>query len=249
MDWVNIAFWVFAIAATVSAGAVISVRNPVHAVLCLVLTFFSIACVWLLVGAEFLGVALVLVYVGAVMVLFLFVVMMLDIDPTKLREGWVRYLPVGLIVAVAMLAQMLILIGVKARSVTPFPADNAAAVAADSSNITWLARTLFTEYLLPFEFAAVILTVAVVAAVMLTLRRRTGVKSQNGRADHGQGRPAPAHGQDGCRSTGRAQQQQAGHRRGDPAVITLGHILALGACCSPSAWPASSSTGRTSSSC
>ena len=179
MDWVNIAFWVFAIAATVSAGAVISVRNPVHAVLCLVLTFFSIACVWLLVGAEFLGVALVLVYVGAVMVLFLFVVMMLDIDPSKLREGWVRYLPVGLIVAVAMLAQMLILIGVKARSVTPFPADNAAAVAADSSNITWLARTLFTEYLLPFEFAAVILTVAVVAAVMLTLRRRTGVKSQN----------------------------------------------------------------------
>ncbi len=118
MDWVNIAFWVFAIAATVSAGAVISVRNPVHAVLCLVLTFFSIACVWLLVGAEFLGVALVLVYVGAVMVLFLFVVMMLDIDPTKMREGWVRYLPVGLIVAVAMLVQMLILIGVKGRAVT-----------------------------------------------------------------------------------------------------------------------------------
>src|SRR5678815_727053 len=106
MDWVNIAFWVFAIAATVSAAAVISVRNPVHAVLCLVLTFFSIACVWLLVGAEFLGVALVLVYVGAVMVLFLFVVMMLDIDPDKLREGWVRYLPVGMIVAVAMLVQM-----------------------------------------------------------------------------------------------------------------------------------------------
>jgi NADH-quinone oxidoreductase subunit J len=117
MDWVNIAFWVFAIAATVSAGAVISVRNPVHAVLCLVLTFFSIACV-AAGGAEFLGVALVLVYVGAVMVLFLFVVMMLDIDPTKLREGWVRYLPVGLIVAVAMLVQMLILIGVKGRAVT-----------------------------------------------------------------------------------------------------------------------------------
>lgn len=96
-----------------------------------------------------------------------------------MREGWVRYLPVGLIVAVAMLVQMLILIGVKGRAVTPFPADNAAALAADSSNVTWLARTLFTEYLLPFEFAAVILTVAVVAAVMLTLRRRTGVKSQN----------------------------------------------------------------------
>lgn len=179
MDWVNIAFWVFAITATVSAAAVISVRNSVYAVLCLILTFFSVACVWLLVGAEFLGVALVLVYVGAVMVLFLFVVMMLDLDTDRLREGWVRYLPVGAIVAIAMLVQMLVLIGVKARSQAPFPADNAAAQAADSSNITWLARSLFTEYLLPFEFAAVILTVAVVAAVMLTLRKREGVKRQD----------------------------------------------------------------------
>ena len=179
MDWVNIAFWFFSIVAGLSALSVISVRNPVYAVLCLILTFFSIACVWLLVGAEFLGVTLVLVYVGAVMVLFLFVVMMLDVDTTSLREGWVRYLPVGLIVAVVMLLQMLTLIGIKARTATPFPANNAAAVAADSSNVTWLARSLFTEYLLPFEFAAVILTVAVVAAVMLTLRRRTGVKTQN----------------------------------------------------------------------
>ena len=179
MDWVNIFFWVFSIVAGISAAAVISVRNPVYAVLCLILTFFSVACIWILVGAEFLGVALVLVYVGAVMVLFLFVVMMLDIDASNLREGWVRYLPLGLVVAVTMLVQMLILIGVKGRAVNAFPADNAAALAADTSNITWLARSLFTEYLLPFEFAAVILTVAVVAAVMLTLRRRTGVKVQN----------------------------------------------------------------------
>ena len=179
MDWVNIAFWFFSIVAGLSALSVISVRNPVYAVLCLILTFFSIACVWLLVGAEFLGVTLVLVYVGAVMVLFLFVVMMLDVDTSSLREGWVRYLPVGLVVAVVMLVQMLTLIGIKARTAAPFPADNAAAIAADESNITWLARSLFTEYLLPFEFAAVILTVAVVAAVMLTLRRRTGVKTQN----------------------------------------------------------------------
>ena len=178
MDWVNICFWFFSIIAGISAAAVISVRNPVYAVLCLILTFFSIACVWLLVGAEFLGVTLVLVYVGAVMVLFLFVVMMLDIDTTNLREGWVRYLPVGLVVAVVMLVQMLTLIGIKART-APFPTDNAAAVAADTSNVTWLARSLFTEYLLPFEFAAVILTVAVVAAVMLTLRRREGLKTQN----------------------------------------------------------------------
>ncbi|KRG45410.1 NADH:ubiquinone oxidoreductase subunit J [Stenotrophomonas pictorum JCM 9942] len=179
MDWVNISFWFFSIVAGISAASVISVRNPVYAVLCLILTFFSVACVWLLVGAEFLGVTLVLVYVGAVMVLFLFVVMMLDIDTSDLREGWVRYLPLGLVVAVVMLVQMLILIGVKARSAAPFPVDNAAAIAADTSNITWLARSLFTEYLLPFEFAAVILTVAVVAAVMLTLRRRPGLKKQD----------------------------------------------------------------------
>ncbi|KLD75791.1 NADH-quinone oxidoreductase subunit J [Xanthomonas hyacinthi] len=179
MDWVNIAFWIFATVAAVSAGAVISVRNSVYAVLCLILTFFSIACVWLLVGAEFLGVTLALVYVGAVMVLFLFVVMMLDIDTARLRQGWVRYLPVGLVVAVAMLVQMVTLVGVKARTAAPFPADNAAAQAADTSNITWLAKTLFTQFLLPFEFAAIILTVAVVAAVMLTLRKRTGIKTQN----------------------------------------------------------------------
>ena len=178
MDWVNICFWFFSIIAGISAAAVISVRNPVHAVLCLILTFFSVACIWLLVGAEFLGVALVLVYVGAVMVLFLFVVMMLDIDVTAMREGWVRFLPVGLLVAVVMLVQMLLLIGVKARSVAPFP-DNAASATADVDNTRWLAEQLFTGFILPFEFAAVILTVAVIAAVMLTLRRRTGNKSQN----------------------------------------------------------------------
>lgn len=130
MDWVTLAFYAFSAVAVVSAGAVISVRNPVYAVLCLILTFFSMACIWLLVGAEFLGVTLVLVYVGAVMVLFLFVVMMLDIDTSRLREGWVKYMPLGVIMAVAMLAQMVTLIGVKARSATPFPADNAAAQAA-----------------------------------------------------------------------------------------------------------------------
>ena len=178
MDWIKIAFYAFAATAVVSAGAVISVRNPVNAVLCLILTFFSVACTWLLVGAEFLGVALILVYVGAVMVLFLFVVMMLDIDVAALREGWVKFLPVGVLVAVAMLVQILALIGVKARAAAPFP-DNAASAAADASNTHWLAEHLFTGFILPFEFAAVILTVAVVAAVMLTLRKRTGIKTQN----------------------------------------------------------------------
>jgi NADH-quinone oxidoreductase subunit J len=174
MDFVKIAFLAFAAMATMAALGVITVRNPVHSALCLVLTFFSVACTWIISGAEFLGIALVLVYVGAVMVLFLFVVMMLDVDVAPLREGFVRYLPLGLIVAVVMLAEMLTLIGVKAASTTPF-ADNVPEI----PNTTWLARALFTDFMLPFEVAAVILTIAVIAAVMLTLRRRPGARHQN----------------------------------------------------------------------
>ena len=180
MDYALALFYAFAALAVASAVGVIGVRNPVHAALFLVLTFFSVACSWLLIGAEFLGVALVLVYVGAVMVLFLFVVMMLDIDIARIREGYVRYLPVGLLVAVVMLLEMLALIGVKSRVATAF-AGNDAALAADSAsgNTHWLAQSLFTGFMLPFEVAAVILTVAVIAAVMLTLRRRVGAKHQD----------------------------------------------------------------------
>jgi NADH-quinone oxidoreductase subunit J len=168
---------VFATVAVVAAGGVITVRNPVHAALCLVLTFFTVACTWILAGAEFLGVALILVYVGAVMVLFLFVVMMLDVDTTPMREGFVRYLPVGLVVAVVMLIEMLTLIEVKAELGNAFGQDPAEA--AGMSNTEWIARALFTDFLLPFEVAAVILTIAVIAAVMLTLRRRAGTKHQD----------------------------------------------------------------------
>ncbi|TWG88798.1 NADH-quinone oxidoreductase subunit J [Luteimonas sp. J16] len=176
MDFALLAFLAFAVVAAIAAGAVISVKNPVHAALFLVLTFFSVACTWILAGAEFLGVALILVYVGAVMVLFLFVVMMLDIDIVPLREGYVRYLPVGLLVAVVMLVEVLTLIGVKARTV-PFGADPVET--AGGSNVAWVARRLFTDFLLPFEVAALILTVAVIAAVALTLRRRPGTKHQD----------------------------------------------------------------------
>ena len=177
MDFATLAFLAFAAVAVGAAIGVISMKNPVHAALLLVLTFFSVACTWILAGAEFLGIALILVYVGAVMVLFLFVVMMLDIDVAPLREGFVRYLPIGLLVAVVMLGEVVTLIGVKASSATPLAAD--AAAAANIPNTTWLARALFTDFLLPFEVAAVILTIAVVAAVMLTLRRRVGVKHQD----------------------------------------------------------------------
>jgi len=180
MDFPLFAFYAFAAAAVMSAVAVISVRNPVQAALFLVLTFFTVACTWILAGAEFLGIALVLVYVGAVMVLFLFVVMMLDIDIARIREGYVRYLPVGLLVAAVMLVEMLVLIGIRARSAVPFEDNVAMATGvADIPNTTWLARALFTDFLLPFEVAAVILTIAVVAAVMLTLRRTPGTKHQD----------------------------------------------------------------------
>ena len=176
-DFATLAFLGFAATAATAALATITARNPVHAALWLVLTFFSVACTWIVGGAEFLGIALVLVYVGAVMVLFLFVVMMLDVELSPLRAGSVRYLPVGLVVAIVMLVQILALIGVKAAAQVPL-ADNAA-VAADVPNTVWLARALFTDFMLPFEVAAVILTVAVVAAVMLTLRRRPGAKHQD----------------------------------------------------------------------
>jgi NADH-quinone oxidoreductase subunit J len=176
MDFALLAFFTFATVTVISAVAVISVRNPVHAALFLVLTFFTVACTWILAGAEFLGVALILVYVGAVMVLFLFVVMMLDIDVAPMREGYVRYLPVGLLVAVVMLVEMLTLIGIKARA-TPFGVDPSEVEGV--SNTVWIARRLFTDFLLPFEVAALILTVAVIAAVTLTLRKRPGTKHQN----------------------------------------------------------------------
>lgn len=115
-DLQTLAFLGFAAVAAAAALAAITARNPVHAVLWLVLTFFSVACTWIIGGAEFLGIALVLVYVGAVMVLFLFVVMMLDMDKAPARQGYVRYLPVGLVVAVVMLVQMLALIGVRSAA-------------------------------------------------------------------------------------------------------------------------------------
>ncbi len=176
MTFPLICFYLFAAITTIAALAVISVRSPVHAALCLVLTFFSTACTWLLADAEFLAIALVLVYVGAVMVLFLFVVMMLDLDLDPLREGFIKALPVGILVAVIMLAEMLALIGVRTMQL-PVTADPAAA--AGMSNTVWLANALFSRFLLPFEVAALILTVAIVAAVPLTLRRRSGVRTQN----------------------------------------------------------------------
>jgi NADH-quinone oxidoreductase subunit J len=176
MTFELICFYAFATVSVLAALAVMGVRSPVHAALCLVLTFFSTACSWLLADAEFLAIVLVLVYVGAVMVLFLFVVMMLDLDLDPLREGFIRALPLGLAVAVVMLLEMLALIGVRAMQV---PAIADPALAAGMSNTEWLATALFSRFLLPFEVAALILTVAIIAAIPLTLRHRVGVRTQN----------------------------------------------------------------------
>jgi NADH-quinone oxidoreductase subunit J len=176
MTFQLICFYAFAAVTVGAALGVMALRSPVHAALCLVLAFFSTACTWLLADAEFLAIVLVLVYVGAVMVLFLFVVMMLDLDLDPLREGFVRALPLGLAVAVIMLVEMLALIGVRAMQM---PAVADPALAAGMSNTEWLATALFSKFLLPFEVAALILTVAIIAAIPLTLRHRVGVRTQS----------------------------------------------------------------------
>jgi NADH-quinone oxidoreductase subunit J len=173
----TIIFYVFALMTVVAATAVVTVRNPVHAALSLVLTFFTSAIIWMTLEAEFLAISLVLVYVGAVMVLFLFVVMMLDINIARLREGFVRYLPLGVAVAVIMFLMMIsVLTGdiFSSNSVV-----EPMAKAADYSNTKALGRVLYTEYVFAFEIAAVILLVAIVAAISLTMRKRTHTKYQS----------------------------------------------------------------------
>lgn len=169
-------FYIIAGVLLLAAVMVISVRNPVHAALFLVLAFFNAAILWVLAGAEFLGIALVVVYVGAVMVLFLFVVMMLDINIAPMREGFARYLPVGLVVAVVMVVQLGVIILSEEVALVggtlPEPP-------ADVNNIEAIGRVLYTVYVYPFEIAAVILLVAIIAAITLTLRRRPGTKHQS----------------------------------------------------------------------
>jgi NADH-quinone oxidoreductase subunit J len=173
----TVIFYVFAILTVVSATSVVTVRNPVHAALFLVLTFFTSAAIWMLLEAEFLAIILVLVYVGAVMVLFIFVVMMLDINIARLREGFVRYLPLGLLVAGIMLAMMLSIVTsdtfVLEAGSEPVPKP------ADFSNTKVLGGLLYTHYVFAFEIAAVILLVAIIAAISLTMRKRARTKYQN----------------------------------------------------------------------
>ena len=174
MIFTDYVFYASAAILLFAALRVITTRNPVVAALHLVLAFFTAAGIWLLLQAEFLAIALVLVYVGAVMVLFLFVVMMLDINIDKLREGFWDYLPMAGTIGVLMAVEMAMVLGGKY-----FGATKAVVKPADYSNTAELGRVLYTDYLLPFELASVVLLVAIVAAIVLTLRDRKESKSMN----------------------------------------------------------------------
>ena len=175
MEFKTFVFYFLAVIMVVAALRVITARNPVHTTLFLVLTFFNAGGLWLLLQAEFLAITLVMVYVGAVMVLFLFVVMMLDINLDRLREGFWSYLPVGALVGILMLVEMVMVLGGSYFGLEAMPAPPAAA--ETYSNTREIGRVLYTDYVYPFELASLVLLVAMVAAVALTLRKRKGLKS------------------------------------------------------------------------
>jgi NADH-quinone oxidoreductase subunit J len=177
MSFQDIIFYFFSTVLVLSALGVITARNPVHAALLLVLAFFTSSGLWLLLEAEFLAITLVLVYVGAVMVLFLFVVMMLDINIDRLREGFLKWFPFGALLALVMAAEMAMVLMGKQFGLEEMPPPPSRG--ADYSNTKELGRLIYTEYVYAFELAAVILLVAIVAAIALTLRQRTGIKSMD----------------------------------------------------------------------
>lgn len=170
-------FWPAAVMLLGAALAVVTVRNPVHAALFLVVCFFSSAVLWLLLEAEFLGIALVLVYVGAVMVLFLFVVMMLDINVAIVREGFIRFAPVAAIVALAMTALLVWVVWYQQLGVAEFVKPELRPEAY--SNTSVIGKVMYTEYVYPFEIASVILLIGIIVAISLTMRRRVATRAQD----------------------------------------------------------------------
>ena len=178
MSIVEILFYAFSAVLVVAAVGVITARNPVHCALFLVWAFFNSAVIWLLLEAEFLAIVLMLVYVGAVMVLFLFVVMMLDVNIAKMREGFTRYAPLGILIAILVVLEIGSVVWVK--SLGGAAPEAAVSVAVEGySNTRALGELLYTKYLYPFELAAMLLLVAIVAAIALTMRHRAGMKAQD----------------------------------------------------------------------
>jgi NADH-quinone oxidoreductase subunit J len=176
---VQLLFYAIAAVMLAAATGVILVRNPVHSALCLVVTFFSAAAIWLLVQAEFLAIVLVLVYVGAVMVLFLFVVMMLDINIEELRSRFTRYHWLGWAVAALLAAQIVGVVMVRGLGAAVDLGGGMSRVDAGASNTHDLGVALYTNYIYPFELAAMLLLVAIIVAIVLTMRHRKGLKVQD----------------------------------------------------------------------
>jgi NADH-quinone oxidoreductase subunit J len=176
----GLAFYMFAFITIASAVMVISSRNPVHSVLYLILAFFNSAALFLLMGAEFLAMILVVVYVGAVAVLFLFVVMMLDINFVQLRQGFLQYLPVGALVGLVLLAELLVVLGGWTLAPEAAAGGGAPTPPADVlSNTEALGQLIYTHYLYLFQAAGMVLLVAMIGAIVLTHRRRVGVRRQD----------------------------------------------------------------------
>jgi NADH-quinone oxidoreductase subunit J len=183
----TIAFYVFAVILLLSAGMVVSARNPVHSVLFLILAFFNAAALFLLAGAEFLAMILVIVYVGAVAVLFLFVVMMLDINFVELRQGFLQYLPVGALIGLLLLVELVLMFG--AWIFAPeSPGIVAAPTPSNLSNTAALGALLYTRYVYAFQAAGMILLVAMIGAIVLTLRARKDMRHQKIAQQVGRGR-------------------------------------------------------------
>jgi NADH-quinone oxidoreductase subunit J len=182
-----IAFYVLAATAVISAFAVIAARNPVHSVLFLILAFFSSAGLFVLLGAEFLAMLLVVVYVGAVAVLFLFVVMMLDVDFAELKQGFLSYMPIGALVALALMAELLLVAGA-ASAAQGAPIALAPTAPNAVTNAEAIGAVLYTDYLLVFQMAGLVLFLAMIGAIVLTLRHRPGVKKQDVAAQVGRRR-------------------------------------------------------------
>ena len=171
-------FWIFSAVLVASALAVITARNPVHSVLFLILAFVNAAGLFLLMGAEFLGMILVVVYVGAVAVLFLFVVMMLDVDFAELKHGFLQYLPIGGTLGLVVLVEIVLVVG--AWTIGPVPIANVMTpMAPGMTNTMALGRVLYTQYVYLFEASGFILLTAMIGAIVLTLRHKVGVKRQN----------------------------------------------------------------------
>ncbi|MCC6828756.1 MAG: NADH-quinone oxidoreductase subunit J [Novosphingobium sp.] len=176
----TIAFYLFATLVIASGAVTILARNPVHSVLWLILAFFNAAGLMVLVGAEFIAMLLVIVYVGAVAVLFLFVVMMLDIDFAELRAGFIRNFPLGIVLAVVLLAELVLGIGAyRVGGLVLGTPDGAAATPEGVSNIAAIGALLYGRYLFLFEAAGLVLLVAMIGAIVLTHRERGGVRGQN----------------------------------------------------------------------